>query len=129
VAYRLPVRLVLVDNDDGALELIQLDLGLEGHDIVATAVDGAGAIGACAAERPDVLVVDHRMPPGIDGLEVACQVLAAGTAGAVVIYSNYDDPRAVAAAERAGARWLVKGDLVALRRAVVAGASGHDRPT
>jgi DNA-binding NarL/FixJ family response regulator len=127
VAYRLGVRLVLVDNDDGALELINLDLRLEGHDILATATDGAGAVAACAAHQPDVLVVDHRMPPGIDGVEVARQVLRTGTAGAVVIYSNYDDPRAVTAAERTGARWLMKGDLARLRAAVV--ASRHERPS
>jgi DNA-binding NarL/FixJ family response regulator len=121
------VRLVLVDNDEGALELIDLDLRLEGHEVVATAPDGEGAVAACAAHRPDVLVVDYRMPPGIDGVEVARQVLRAGTAGAVLLYSNYLDPRAVAAAESVGARWLVKGQLAALRAAVL--ASGHDRPT
>jgi DNA-binding NarL/FixJ family response regulator len=121
------VRLVLADNDQGALDLIELDLGLEGHDIVATAADGAGAVAACAEVRPDVLVVDYRMPPGIDGVEVARRVLGQGTAGAVVVYSNYLDPKVVAAAEAIGARWQVKGDLTALRAAVL--ASGHARPT
>jgi hypothetical protein len=52
-------------------------------------------------------------------------VLAAGTAGSVILYSNYVDPRVVAEADALGARWLVKGDLVALRAAVL--ASGHGR--
>lgn len=119
------MRLVLADNDEGALELIHLDLGLEGHDIVATALDGLRAVEACARTRPDVLVVDHRMPPGIDGVEVTRRVLAAGTAGAVVLYSNYLDPRVVARAEALGARWQEKGDLAALRAAVL--ATGPDR--
>jgi DNA-binding NarL/FixJ family response regulator len=121
------VRLVLADNDQGALDLIELDLGLEGHDVVATASDGAAAVAACAEARPDVLVVDTRLPPGLDGLVVARRVLAAGTAGGVVVYSNYLDPKVVAAAEALGARWQVKGDLTALRAAVL--ASGHARPT
>jgi DNA-binding NarL/FixJ family response regulator len=121
------VRLVLVDNDEGALDLLELDLRLEGHEIVATAADGAGAVAACAAERPDVLVVDYRMPPGIDGVEVARRVLAAGTAGGVVVHSNYLDGRVVAEATALGARWQVKGDLTALRAAVL--ATGHGRPT
>lgn len=112
------MRLVLADNDDGALELLQLDLGLEGHDVVAAVADGESAVAACEAERPDVLVVDFRMPPGIDGVEVARQVLAAGTADRVLVYSNYLDPAVVARAEALGARWLVKGDLRALRVAV-----------
>ena len=121
------MRLVLADNDQGALDLIELDLGLEGHEIVATASDGAGTVAACAETRPDVVVVDYRMPPGIDGVEVARRVLADGTAGGVVIYSNYVDPKVVAAAEAIGARWEVKGDLTSLRAAVL--ASGHGRRT
>lgn len=122
------MRLVLADNDADALELIELDLGLEGHDIVATASNGTGAVRACRDSRPDVLVVDYRMPPGLDGVEVARQVLAAGTAGNVIVYSNYLDASAVAAAEALGARWLRKGDLATLRAAVLATA-GHGRPT
>jgi DNA-binding NarL/FixJ family response regulator len=113
------VRLVLADNDEGALELIQLDLRLEGHEIVALASDGAGAVDACERTQPDVLVVDYRMPPGIDGVEVARRVLAAGTAGRVVVHSNYFDPAVMAAAEAIGARWVTKGNLAALRAAVL----------
>jgi DNA-binding NarL/FixJ family response regulator len=111
--------LVLADNDEGALDLIDLDLGLEGHDVVAKATDGAETVAACAELRPDVLVVDYRMPPGIDGLEVARRVLAAGTAGRVLIYSNYLDPKLVARAARLGVGWLTKGDLDRLRAAVL----------
>jgi len=118
--YGRAVRLVLVDNDSDALDLIVLDLRLEGHDIVATADDGASAVAACERTRPDVLVVDYRMPPGIDGVEVARRVLTAGTAGRVVLYSNYANPVTVAAARAAGARWLRKGDLRALRAALAA---------
>jgi two-component system, response regulator PdtaR len=113
------VRVVVVDNDIDALELLVLDLRLEGHDIVATASDGTTGIDACRRERPDVLVVDYRMPPGVDGVEVARAVLRDGSAGTVVVYSNYHDPRVVARAEALGARWLSKGNLTALRRAVI----------
>ena len=113
------MRVVVVDNDDDALDLLTLDLGLEGHDVVGTAHDGATAVEVCRRERPDVLVVDYRMPPGIDGVEVARAVLADGSAGAVVVYSNYDEPRTIARAEALGAQWLSKGDLGALRRAVI----------
>jgi DNA-binding NarL/FixJ family response regulator len=109
------VRLVLADNDEGALALIDLDLRLEGHDVVALAHDGAEAVALCAAHRPEVLVVDYRMPPGIDGVEVATQVLTASAAERVVIYSNYHDPAVVARAEAVGATWVSKGRLAALR--------------
>lgn len=122
------MRLVLADNDGDALDLLELDLGLEGHEIVATATDGEGAVRACRDARPDVLVVDYRMPPGIDGVEVARRVLASGTAGCVLVHSNYLDPAVVATAAALGVRWLRKGDLAAVRDAVLATA-GHGRST
>ncbi|MGH9274242.1 MAG: DNA-binding response regulator, partial [Acidimicrobiales bacterium] len=66
-----PLRLVVADNDAGALELVVTDLQLEGHDIVGRCLDGSTAITLCLAEQPDVAVIDHRMPPGPHGLEVA----------------------------------------------------------
>ena len=81
--YGAAVRVVVVDNDTGALDLLELDLRLEGHDIVATALDGPEGIEACRRTRPDVLIVDYRMPPGIDGVEVARAVLRDGSAGSV----------------------------------------------
>ena len=118
-AYGRGVRLVLADNDDNALDLIDLDLGLEGHDVVAKAGNGPETVSACAEMRPDILVVDYRMPPGIDGVEVARQVIKAGTVGRVIIYSNYFDPKVIDRAEALGARWLTKGNLQTLRAAVL----------
>jgi CheY-like chemotaxis protein len=107
---------LVVDNDADAVDLLTLDLRLEGHDIVATAPDGRSGIEACREHRPDVLIVDYRMPPGIDGVEVARAVLRDGSAGSVLLYSNYHDATVLARAEALGARWLAKGDLRALRR-------------
>jgi DNA-binding NtrC family response regulator len=114
------VRVVIADNDRDALDLIALDLRLEGHDVAAAVADGEDAVAACDRERPDVLVVDYRMPPGLNGVEVAKLVLAEATAHRVIVYSNYQDPKVIKAATRAGAHWLQKGNLAALRRAVCA---------
>ena len=114
------VRVVIADNDRDALDLIALDLRLEGHEVAAAVADGADAVAACDRERPDVLVVDYRMPPGMNGVEVARVVLAGATAQRVIVYSNYQDPKVVNAAKHVGARWLQKGNLAALRRAVCA---------
>lgn len=117
---------MLADNDPDALELLELDLRLEGHQIVGLASDGDGAVRVSAETRPDVLVVDYRMPPGIDGVEAARRVLAAGSAGHVLLYSNYVDPDVVASAEALGATCLRKGDLATLRAAVA--RAGHGSP-
>lgn len=110
------LRLVVADNDDDALELVALDLRLEGHEIVGSATGGDDAIELCRAERPDALVVDYRMPPGPDGVEVARAVRSEQPSIAVIVYSNYRDPAVMAAAVAAGARFLPKGNLRALRR-------------
>lgn len=111
------LRVVIADNDADALELLELDLGLEGHCVVGSALDGAGAVDLCRSLRPDVLVVDLRMPPGPDGLSVAEQLR--GQPGLrVVLYTNYRDATVAARAEALGVTYLLKGDLRTLRTAV-----------
>ena len=110
------MRLVVVDNDEAVLELLRLDLGLEGHDILATAMDGDGAVRACDEHEPEVLIVDFRLGPGLNGLEVARQVRRPGLR--VVLHTNYVTPDVVKTATEAGAIVVEKGSLHALRRAV-----------
>jgi CheY-like chemotaxis protein len=110
-------RVVVVDNDPDALELLVLDLGLEGHDVVGTALSGEDGIALCERLRPDVLVVDYRMPPGPNGVEVARAVR--GLPGLrTVVYSNYGGERLRDEVAGLGATYLAKGQLTALRRAV-----------
>lgn len=111
-------RVLVVDNDPDALDLAALDLGLEGHEIVATAEDGQSALALVAQLRPDVLVVDHRMPPGPWGVEVAEAVRAEYPEIEVVLYTNYRSSELEVRAGSAGARLVPKGNLRTLRRAV-----------
>jgi len=113
------VRLVIADNDAGALELLVVDLTLEGHDVVGTASHGAEAVDLCLALDPDALVVDFRMPPGINGVEVARQLRELRPDLKIVIYSNYRSRDMVEGARKSGAVLLEKGSLRALRRALV----------
>lgn len=113
------LRLVVADNDPAALDLVVTDLTLEGHEVVATSLDGGGALRACAELGPDVLVVDHRMPPGPHGLEVV-QRLAAELPGiGAVVFTNYQDRELVEGIAAAGAVYVPKGNLRRLRRAVL----------
>jgi CheY-like chemotaxis protein len=110
------MRLVIVDNDQAVLDLLLLDLRLDGHDILATAMDGEGALKGCEEQRPDVLVVDLRLGPGINGLDVAERVRRDGPR--VVVHTNYVTPDVVARATKVGVVVVEKGSLEALRRAV-----------
>ena len=116
-------RVVIADNDPDALELVETDLRLEGHDIVGCAADGRTALRLCRELHPDVLVVDYRMPPGPDGAEVARQVRKDFPGMVVVVFTNYDQVEVTRAVRRAGAHLVRKGELEALRRAV-AGDTG-----
>jgi CheY-like chemotaxis protein len=120
VTVRRPLSVVVADNDAALLELISTDLALEGHNVVATALTGERALEMCAEHRPDVLIVDYRMPPGLDGLETIRQVQAAGAAATCILYSNYRSAHIAQEARRLGATYVAKGPLRTLRAALAA---------
>lgn len=107
--------MVVADNDQDAVDLLVLDLTLEGHTVVGMAMSGEDAVALCEALKPDVLVVDYRMPPGLNGVDVA-RAVREQPGLRVVVYSNYRDARLRDQAAKAGATYLQKGQLVALRR-------------
>jgi CheY-like chemotaxis protein len=110
-------RVVVADNDPDVIELLVLDLTLDGHEVVGAAMNGDDAVALCRELAPDVLVVDYRMPPGPDGIEVVRRLRGQPDLR-FVVYSNYADPALYEAAARLGATYLAKGQLAALRRAV-----------
>ena len=112
-----PLRLVVADNDVAVLELLLLDLRLEGHHVVASAATGEEALQACREHQPDVLVVDLRLGPGIDGLEVARRLERSGPR--VVLHTNYVNAGVLNAAQDVGVTVVEKGGLGALRRAIL----------
>lgn len=70
-------RIVVADDDVDIRELVEFKLSTLGHDVVAVA-DGAAAIDACKAQRPDLAVLDVMMP-GVSGLD-AIRVIRADPA-------------------------------------------------
>jgi CheY-like chemotaxis protein len=110
-------RIVVADNDLDALDLALTDLRLEGHEVYG-ALDAADAEALVSRVAPDVVVLDHRMPPGITGLELAERLVGDGSGVRVVIYSNYQRVELRARAARIGVPFLAKGNLRALRAAV-----------
>jgi CheY-like chemotaxis protein len=62
-------RILVVDDRDANRDLISYLLRYFGHE-VTTAFDGAGAIRAALADRPDLVVMDLAMP-GVDGYTAA----------------------------------------------------------
>lgn len=110
-------RILVADNDPDALDLAVLDLRLEGHDVMG-ATGGEQAMALIETFEPEVVVLDHRMPPGPTGLTLALELRRSRPDLRVLIYSNYQDVELVRAAASAGIPFLPKGNLRTLRSAI-----------
>lgn len=98
--------------------------------LVGEAGTAAAALALCARERPDVLLLDIRLPDG-DGIEVCRQLRQREAATRVIMLTSVGDGRAVDAAIRDGAHgYLLKEvndrGLVEAVRAVAARCSVLD---
>lgn len=124
---RGPLRVVLADDQTVVREGLVTLLGLlPGVDVVGAAADGIEALALVARERPDVLLVDLRMPR-CDGVEATRRVRAEHPRTEVVVLTTYADDDSVLAALQAGARgFLTKdADAEAIARALHAAAAGQ----
>ena len=116
--------------DDYALIRMGFRLVLDAEDdieVVGEAADGTSAVSMCSALRPDVVLMDVRMP-GHDGIEATRDIVAAGLPCRVLILTTFDLDDYVYAGLRAGASgFLLKdtqpADLVAAIRTIAAGDS------
>ncbi|NGN63086.1 response regulator transcription factor [Streptomyces sp. A7024] len=95
-------------------------------EVVAEAETGTAAVALATEARPDVVVMDLRMPE-LDGIEATRRLLAADPDLGIVVLTMFEDDDSVFAAMRAGARgYLLKGaDQEELLRAIRAIAAGE----
>jgi len=78
------VRIVLVEDNKLFRETLELLFGLrDGIEVVGSVASGAEAIPVCADARPDVVVIDYRMP-GLDGAQTTREILRAAPATRVI---------------------------------------------
>jgi two-component system nitrate/nitrite response regulator NarL len=94
--------------------------------VVAEAGDGRAALAAIREHRPDVALVDYRMP-GLDGLDVVHAVERDGLSTRVIVLSAFDDAALVYQALAAGASgYLTKeADRQEIAAAVASCARGE----
>ena len=98
-----PIRVVLVEDNDVFREALELLLGLRSDmDVVASVSDGTGAAAVAAELRPDVVLMDYRLP-GLDGVQATRAVLEACPETAVVCLTASANLRERDALTEAGA--------------------------
>ena len=121
-------RLVIADDQalvrDGFCSILNREPDME---VVAEAADGAQAVAAVTRTRPDVALLDVRMPV-MDGLQAGRRILAAPGPPRVLMLTTFDADEYVYEALRSGASgFLLKdvrsGQLVEAVRTVAAGQS------
>jgi DNA-binding NarL/FixJ family response regulator len=120
------VRVLLVDDEDlmraGLRAVLSSDGGIE---VVGEAGDGREGVERAIALRPDVVLMDIRMP-GRDGIAATREILAAAPDGRVLILTTFEEDDYIFAALAAGASgFLLKRtppeDLIEAVRTVAAG--------
>ncbi|NUT36665.1 MAG: response regulator transcription factor [Hamadaea sp.] len=104
------IRIVVADDHPVVRDgLRALFTSLPGTELVGEATTGREAIRAAVTERPDVIVMDLRMPD-LDGIAATAEIRRIAPDVAVLVLTMFDDDESVYAAMRAGARgYLVKG--------------------
>jgi DNA-binding NarL/FixJ family response regulator len=120
------IRVVLADDHSLIRKGFRLILSAEPDiEVAGEACDGTTAVSMCSALRPDVVLMDVRMP-GRDGIEATRDIAAAGLPSKVLILTTFDLDDYVYAGLRAGASgFLLKDtqpdDLVAAIRTIAGG--------
>jgi DNA-binding NarL/FixJ family response regulator len=122
----MTIRLLLVDDQVLIRTGFRMILEETGDiDIVGEAPDGAEAVRLAAELRPDVILMDVRMP-GVDGIEATRRIVSRDPAARVLILTTFDLDEYAFSALRAGASGFVLKDVPAdeLARAIRSVAHG-----
>jgi DNA-binding NarL/FixJ family response regulator len=103
---------VVADDQHLVRSGFRMILGAAGIPVLAEAADGAAAVEATLQYRPDVVLMDIRMPE-MDGLEATRRILAAPATGGckIIILTTFDLDQYVYAALTAGASGFLLKDV------------------
>jgi DNA-binding NarL/FixJ family response regulator len=128
----MSIRIVVADDQELVRTGLRTILNGQGFEVVGEAADGREAVEAARRLRPDVVVMDVRMP-NMDGLEATRRIVAEPSPPRVLVLTTFDLDEYVYEALRAGASgFLLKGaptDQVVEAVRVVAGGDALIAPS
>jgi YesN/AraC family two-component response regulator len=96
---------LIVDDEEDMRALLRstIEIANEGLRVAGEAVDGEDAVAQWREKRPQIIVLDQRMP-GATGLEVAERILAEHPEQTIILFSAYLDPDILDKAAELGIR-------------------------
>jgi DNA-binding NtrC family response regulator len=128
-------RILIIDDDSGQRELMRAVLEQDGH-VCTSAADGIRGLEACTRDRPDLVLLDLRLP-GLDGIGVLGRLRGEGCEARVVLITAYGDVETAVTAMKLGAADFIEKPIEIdrlrsviaglLERAETAGATGAER--
>jgi two-component system KDP operon response regulator KdpE len=123
-------RILVVDDEVRYVRAIQVNLEASGYQVL-TARDGQQAIEIAAAEAPDLVILDLRMP-GLDGYEACHRIRQFSTVPIIMLTAMAEDAQKVRGLDTGADDYVTKpfsaGELLARVRAALRRAQAAGRP-
>lgn len=102
----MPRTVLIVDDHATFRTIVRAVLEADGYEVVGEAPDGRAGLTAALALKPDVVLLDVRLPD-MDGFAVALALAEGRERPAVILTSSSDDPLYPSRAARSGAHGFV----------------------
>lgn len=103
-------KILIVDDHQLAREGLRAVLSKDGLDVVGLASTGEEALELAESLEPNIVLMDVRLGPGIDGLEATRRIIAAGLPCRIIMLTLHEIPAYVREALAAGAAGYVLKD-------------------